>query len=199
LKESLYTHDDLRILDIIADLGAVAVENTLLYARTQELAIKDGLTGLAVRRYFMERFHEELNRAARKKGEISLLILDIDHFKEYNDQFGHTAGDLVLKHLARSISSMVGPDDIIGRYGGEEIGILLFGADHARAKSEAEAIRKRIEDQPLMLRRHKANITISVGLSTYPQDSMLSEQLIKIADERLYKAKTSGRNMVCAE
>lgn len=198
MKDSIYTHDDLRLLDIIADLGAVAIENAILYSKTQELAIKDGLTGLAVRRYFMERFQEELKRASRKKGELALLIIDIDHFKEYNDKFGHTAGDLVLKHMARVLSSMGREGDIVARYGGEEMALLLLGVDREKAAAEAEAIRQKIEKEPLMLRRHRANLTVSIGVATYPRDATFEAELIKIADERLYKAKALGRNRTCA-
>lgn len=198
MKESTYSHDDLRLLDIVADLGAVAIQNAMLYSRTQELAIKDGLTGLTVRRYFMERFQEELKRAARKKGKLSLLMLDIDHFKEYNDKYGHTAGDLVLRHMARSISSMVREGDIVARYGGEEMAVLFLGLDRSKAAEEAEAIRKRIQGEPLILRKHKAHVTVSIGVSSYPEDAILEEELIKAADERLYKAKAAGRNKVCA-
>ena len=185
-------------MDIIGHLGAVAIQNALLYSRTQELAIKDGLTGLVVRRYFLERFLQEIKRAARNNRTLSLLIFDIDYFKAYNDRYGHTAGDLVLKHLARTITSMMREGDIVGRYGGEEIVALLYGRDKTEAESEAEEIRKVIRNKPLTLRRHAANITVSIGLSSYPEDAVLEEELIKVADERLYKAKARGRDRVCS-
>ncbi|MDD5496549.1 MAG: sensor domain-containing diguanylate cyclase, partial [Candidatus Omnitrophica bacterium] len=194
-----YTQDDLRLLDIISDLAAVAVQNAFLYSRTQELAIRDDLTELVVRRYFMERFKEDIKRAARKKRSLSLLILDIDNFKNYNDRYGHAAGDLVLKHMAREISSMVREGDIIARYGGEEMALLLFGMNKKEAALEAEAIRKRIEKGSMMLRRQKMPLTVSIGLSSYPEDAGMEEELIKIADERLYKAKKEGRNRVCSK
>ncbi len=196
-KEFAYTQDDLRLLDIIADLGAVALQNAMLYSRIQELAIKDSLTGLAVRRYFMDRFQEEIKRTARKKGALSFMILDIDHFKKYNDKYGHMAGDLVLKYLARTVKSLIQEGDIAVRYGGEEIAILLCGRDKKSALKEAEIIRKTIEEKPFTLRRHVAKITVSIGISSYPEDAILEEDLIKIADGRLYKAKNAGRNKVC--
>lgn len=197
-ESALYAQDDLRLLGFIADLGAVAIQNALLYSRTQELAIKDGLTGLIVRRYFMERFKEEVRRATRRKGTLSILLLDIDHFKEYNDKYGHVAGDLVLKFLGRTIGSMVREGDLLGRFGGEEFAFLLFGADRTQAACEAEMIRKAIEDHPLVLRRERTFITASIGVSTYPNDGVTEEDLMKVADERLYKAKAEGRNRVCA-
>ena len=198
LNESEYSQDDLRLLGIIADLGAVAAENAFLYSKTQELAIKDSLTNFFVRRYFFERFHEEIQRAAMKKSELSLLILDIDHFKDYNDKYGHAAGDLVLKYLSKTISSIMREGDIVARYGGEEIIVLLSGRGKAKAIAEAEVIRKTIKDKPLSLRRHVANMTVSIGLSCYPEDSSLEEDLVRLADKRLYKAKQAGRDRVCS-
>jgi diguanylate cyclase (GGDEF)-like protein len=199
LQELTFAQDDLRLLDIVADLGAVAVQNALLYSRTQELAIRDTLTGLFVRRYFLERFKEDLARAARKKGTLSLLLLDIDHFKDYNDRYGHAAGDLVLRFLARQLDSIMRKGDIAVRFGGEEIGILLYDMDRKEAKYEAERIRKAIRDRPIIFRRKENNVTVSIGVSTYPKDAMLEEELMRIADERLYKAKELGRDRVCSE
>jgi len=194
----MFTQDDLRLLDIISDLAAVVIQNALFYSRTQELAIKDGLTGLVVRRYFLDRLEEEIKRAAHRKGAISILMMDIDHFKEYNDKFGHTSGDLVLKYLARTLMSMVKEGDIVARYGGEELVILLCGRNKKEAAIEAEEMRRTIQDKPLTLRRHAATITVSIGVANSPEDAILPEELIKIADERLYKAKTKGRNRTCS-
>ena len=199
IEEGAYTQDDLRLFDIIGDLGAVAIQNAFLYSCVQELAIRDSLTGLFVRRYFMKRFQEETRRTARKKGALSLLILDIDHFKSYNDRFGHATGDIVLKYLARIITSSVRGGDMVARYGGEEIAILLINTDKESARKIAESIRKKIEDEPFVLRREKQNLTVSIGISTYPKDSATEEELIKTADARLYKAKNLGRNRVCDE
>ncbi|MDD3905497.1 MAG: sensor domain-containing diguanylate cyclase [Candidatus Omnitrophica bacterium] len=197
-REFAYSQDDLRLLGIIADLGAVSIENAMLYARTQELAIKDSLTGLAVRRYFMERLHEEVKRTSIKKSHMSLLMLDIDRFKEYNDKFGHAAGDIVLKHMARTLGALVKEGDIVARYGGEEIVVMLCGRNKAEAAREAEAMRVAIKESPITLRRHTANVTVSIGLAGYPEDALPAEGLIRIADERLYKAKAQGRDRVCS-
>lgn len=196
--ELAYTQDDLRLLDIIANLGAASVQNAVLYSRTQSLAIKDDLTGLFVRRYFMERFHDEIKRAARKTGALSFLILDIDHFKNYNDEYGHMFGDLILKHMAKTITSLVREGDIAARFGGEEMVILLLGMGKKEAMVEAERIRENLKGRPLTLRRNPVNITVSIGLSCYPDDAVLDDELMRIADERLYKAKTEGRDRVCA-
>jgi len=194
----LYTQDDLRLLDILGGLGSVAIQNALLYSWVQDLAIRDSLTGLFVRRYFLNRLHEEFSRAAAKGNSLSLLMLDIDRFKWYNDRYGHATGDIVLKHITNTITGSLREGDIAARYGGEEIVILLAGADAKNARKKAENIRKKIEKSPVIVRREKHNITVSVGVSSYPEDSALEEDLVKEADERLYKAKSLGRNRVCA-
>lgn len=198
VRENAYTQDDLRLLDIIANLGAVVIQNALLYSRTQDLAVKDGLTGLAIRRYFLERFQEEITRSAMRKGSLAILMLDIDNFKDYNDKYGHAVGDLVLKHLASTIGSKTKEGDIVARYGGEEIVVLLCGRNKKEAAAEAEQIRRLVKNEPLTLRRHTANITVSIGLASYPEDAAHGEELLKIADERLYKAKAAGRDKVCS-
>ncbi len=198
-KEFAFTQDDLRLLNIIAGLGSVALQNALLYSKTQELAIHDGLTGLFVRRVFMERLQEEIKRGLRAKHPFSLLMIDIDHFKNFNDQYGHTSGDLVLKHITKIVTFVVGENGIVARYGGEELAVLLFGMDKKRAHEEAEDIRALVEKRPIMLRRKESHATVSIGVSTYPDDALFKEDIIRVADERLYKAKRKGRNKVCAE
>jgi diguanylate cyclase (GGDEF)-like protein len=195
-RELVYTQDDLRLLDIIANLGAVAIQNAFLYSRTQELATRDGLTGLVVRRYFMERFREEIKRSEINGSPLSLVLLDIDHFKDYNDRYGHAAGDIVLKHLAKTISSAARDSGIVVRYGGEEIAVLMCGKGKKEAVTESEKIRKAVINNPLTFRRRDAKITVSIGLASYPDEAMTEEELIKVADSRLYKAKAEGRDRV---
>ena len=199
VKEFAFSQDDLRLLDIIANLAAVAIQNSMLYARTQELAIKDGLTGLRVRRFFMESFRREVKRAARKREHLSLLILDIDHFKGYNDKYGHAAGDIILKHIADMISSELGGVDVAGRYGGEELAVLLWSKPKTEAFAKAEKIRLLIRQRPLTIKGEEINVTASIGVSTFPDDAVTEEELIRAADARLYKAKAGGRDRVCSE
>lgn len=196
-QPGLYTQDDLRLLDILGGLGSVAIQNALLYSWVQDLAIRDSLTGLFVRRYFMKRLHEEMRRTERRDGALSLLMLDIDRFKWYNDKYGHATGDIVLKRITASITGNLREGDIAARYGGEEIAILLLGADIRKAEKRAEIIRKKIEEDPVIVRREQHNITVSIGIASYPKDSVLEEELVRRADERLYKAKSLGRNRVC--
>lgn len=196
-EESAYTQDDLRLLDILSDLGALAVQNSYLYSKTQELAIKDSLTGLSVRRHFLGRLKEEMKRSAVKGTKLAVLMLDIDRFKDYNDRYGHLSGDLVLKHLSDIVSLSAKEGDVIARYGGEEFVMLLSGRDKAQALAEAEGIRKAIKSSPLKLRRQDTSITVSIGVSCYPEDTLLEEELVRMADDRLYKAKAAGRDKVC--
>lgn len=197
-EEFKFSQDDLRLLDIIANLAAVAIQNAMLYSRTQEMAIIDGLTGLKSRRFFMERLHREVKRAARKKEHLSLVMLDIDRFKEYNDRYGHTAGDLILQSLSRMITELLDEADVAGRYGGEEIAVLFWGKDKEDATRNAEKIRRLIKDNPITLKNQAASVTVSIGIATFPEDAITEGEMIRVADIRLYKAKAEGRDRICS-
>lgn len=198
-KDKMFVQDDLRLLDIIAGLGAVAVQNAMFYAKTQELAIKDGLTGLKVRRFFMESLHREVRRAARKKEQLSILMLDIDHFKAYNDRFGHASGDVILKFIAATITDVIDDADVAGRYGGEEMVVLLWRKGRKEAAVMAEEIRRMVRERPVALKDREAVVTVSIGVSTYPEDAVTEDDLIRAADSRLYRAKAGGRDRVCSD
>jgi diguanylate cyclase (GGDEF)-like protein len=192
-----YTSEDLRLLDIICDLGAVSLRNAELYSDILELAITDGLTGLYLRRYFLDRVREELTRSLRSDLNCAFLMLDIDHFKNYNDKYGHTAGDIVLKTISKLLKRFA-DTGIVCRYGGEEFTMILPETSKRKVKLIAEDIRKTIESETIDLRRTKTNVTISIGLATFPDDAKVMDELIQKADERLYKAKREGRNRVCS-
>lgn len=192
-----FSGDALRLLSIVADLAAMAVENTRLYLRTAELAITDDLTGLAVPRYFDERVDEELARARRRNSPVSILLIDLDHFKTYNDTYGHSAGDKLLRTIAQLLRQSLGPGDLIARHGGEEFVVLLSGMTRGVAREQAEAIRRTIAAHEIVLRQGKARVTVSVGVATFPDDGVHREPLFQIADQRLYRAKNLGRNQVC--
>ena len=124
-------------------------------------------------------------------------MIDIDHFKQYNDKHGHIAGDILLEHLARLFISIVEKGDMVARYGGEEFVIMLFDADRDRSMKIAEKIRAATEKEPFYLRRADTHATVSIGVSTLPVDGVTGEGLLKAADENLYRAKHGGRNKVC--
>jgi len=169
--------------------------------RLQQLAITDGLTGLFNYRYFREQLEHEINRAERHNLNVSLVMMDIDFFKYYNDRNGHLAGDEVLKHIANILCSNVRKIDIAARYGGEEFALILPETDKNSAVIVAEKIRKLIEDDPIPHEERQPNgkLTISMGVSNFPDDSRTAKGLIEIADRRLYNAKQAGRNVVIAE
>jgi len=194
---NFYAQDDLRFLVAICDLGAVALENGKLFQETQDLAIHDGLTSLFTKGYFLERLKEEYKRSIRQNTAISLLMLDIDYFKKYNDKFGHTAGDIVLKNLSQNIVGFLGDlRPIISRFGGEEFCIILPHVDKKEACKIAEELRADIEKKKIILRRQETNITISIGVANFPLDVRDDDELLLKADKAMYKAKQKGRNRV---
>lgn len=191
--------EDLRFLTAIGDLGAVAIENAQLYERVQELAVRDGLTDLYLRRYLMERVPEEIVRHRRNLRNLSFMMMDLDYFKQYNDKYGHVAGDMVIRALASLLKKhFVNPGNLICRYGGEEFCVLLPDCSKKQALEMAESFRKNMEAQEIILRRKKTRVTISVGVSSFPSDATNKEDLIQAADQALYQAKDKGRNCVAS-
>jgi diguanylate cyclase (GGDEF)-like protein len=196
-RAKAYSQEDLRFLVTICDLGAVALENSLLYQNTQELAIHDGLTGLFTKGHFMELLKIEIKSSIRHKRPISLLMLDIDFFKNYNDKFGHMAGDLVLKALSASLAQILKEKlGIVCRFGGEEFCVLLPGQNRAAAMETAELLRTTIANISVVLRRQKTRITVSIGVATASQDITDEKEFIMMADKAMYAAKASGRNCI---
>ncbi|MGE5196944.1 MAG: GGDEF domain-containing protein, partial [Deltaproteobacteria bacterium] len=197
LKPRFYSLDDLRVLVTICDLGAVALENAELFQKIHDLAIHDGLTTLYTKGYFLERLKEEQKRSARQRAKFSLLMLDIDHFKDYNDKFGHIAGDLVLKTLSTTILDFLkGLTPVVSRFGGEEFCIILPHIDKKEAHIVAEELRAKIEMTRIILRRQEATITVSIGVAAFPSDAEDEDEIILKADRAMYEAKQNGRNLV---
>ncbi|MFH1846953.1 MAG: sensor domain-containing diguanylate cyclase [Candidatus Omnitrophota bacterium] len=196
--ESAFVQHELRLLDIIGDLAAVALENARLYRRTEELAIKDSLTGLYVHRYFMERLDGEVKRAVHSDARFGLIMLDIDNFKEFNDKYGHISGDTILKRIARILKSKTSAGDIAARYGGEEFIFLTLNRDREDVLNFANEIRKDIQNSPVVLRREKCSVTVSVGAAIFPEDAKTMEGIVREVDKCLYRAKTKGKNTVCS-
>ncbi|MDP6685694.1 MAG: GGDEF domain-containing protein, partial [Candidatus Omnitrophota bacterium] len=178
------------------DLGAASLVNAKLYQETLDLAITDGLTGLKLRRYFLDRLNEELSRSLREGLNCSFLMIDIDNFKDYNDRYGHTAGDMVLKALADVLRKKAPSLASIGRYGGEEFCICLPDTSKEKAKRIAGDIKRSISEEVIELRRVNTQITVSMGLATFPDDAKVADELIQSSDQRLYKAKRAGKNRV---
>lgn len=196
IQPNSFDSEDLRLLDIISLIASLSLDNANLFAQVQELSITDPLTGLYTHKFFQERFNEEVLRAGRYHMGLGVLLSDIDHFKRYNDTYGHQVGDEVLKNVADTIKQLVEETDIVARYGGEEFIVLLSPSDEQRSLAVAEKIRATIEKQRFNFSGHMTSVTLSLGVATFPADATITSQLIRIADERLYKAKESGRNQV---
>jgi len=189
--------DEQRFIETIADSISLALANLRLRERLHFESIRDGLTGLFNRRYLDETLPREIHQAERKNQPISVFMFDIDHFKKFNDTYGHDAGDVVLKSIAGLILSGIREGDIGCRYGGEEFVVILPDTTLDVASRRAEDLRK--EASQLMLRHHGQDlgkVTISIGVASYPEHGATRDTLIKSADEASYQAKEGGRNRV---
>ncbi|HCB40383.1 MAG TPA: hypothetical protein DEP79_11845 [Gammaproteobacteria bacterium] len=166
--------------------------------RLMELSTTDGLTGLKNRRHLHELFAHEFKRACREQKPLSLLLLDIDHFKQLNDQYGHPFGDLCLTQAAQLIANTIRrPPDSAARYGGEEFAVLLPNTDKEGALHVADKIRESIGQHQVSDGQQQAVMTVSIGVASFiPSQNNTTEALLKAADDLLYRAKHNGRNRV---
>ncbi|WIG97529.1 GGDEF domain-containing protein [Myxococcus sp. SDU36] len=160
------------------------------------LTTMDGLTQIYNRRYFDEQLDREISRSRRYERMLSLVLLDIDHFKAVNDKYGHLAGDSVLKQLASTVRTKIRREDVFARYGGEEFAILLPEVSLAGTRQLAEKVRRLVEKQYFEFDRQAIPVTVSVGLAVLEPHHRESGELVRDADEKLFEAKTSGRNRV---
>jgi diguanylate cyclase (GGDEF)-like protein len=183
---------------ILGHQFALALRRLKLYKDIETLAITDGLTGTYTRRYFIERFDEEIKRSHLRKSTLSFLMIDADHFKIVNDQHGHLAGDQVLKEIANIIQENVREIDIVGRFGGEEFCVVLPDTELEGSRVVAERIRKSAEKRLIKAYDSTIRVTLSIGIAHYPSDGKLLEELMDKADWALYRAKSQGRNCVVA-
>lgn len=165
--------------------------------RLHELSITDTLTSLYNRRYFFEVAQNLLLVTQREESNISLLMLDIDHFKVINDTYGHQAGDFILVSISKEIKELMRESDIFARIGGEEFTILLHKTSRDGAKVIAEKIRKRVAEKNFVFKGNSIEVTISIGISSLDAKNKYIDELYKEADKKLYEAKESGRNRVC--
>jgi two-component system, cell cycle response regulator len=160
------------------------------------LTTVDGLTQVYNKRYFLETLEREMGRAQRYGRDLSLIMFDIDHFKQVNDTFGHLAGDYVLKQLASVIRARIRREDVLARYGGEEFAIVLPEIDRHNALIFAEKVRKLIERARFKFEDTDIPVTVSVGVASLGREVTEPLEFIKAADDRLYEAKSAGRNRV---
>lgn len=193
----LLTRDELLIAGELAERLALAISNLRLREKLRAQSVRDPLTGLYNRRYLEETFERELARCQRSDTSLAVIALDVDHFKRFNDEFGHDAGDNVLTRVGEQLNAITRGSDVACRYGGEEFMLVLPGADSAAAVERAETLRSRIAAQPMRFRGQElGRITISAGVSAYSADTDTAGAMMKRADEALYRAKAEGRDRV---
>jgi diguanylate cyclase (GGDEF)-like protein/PAS domain S-box-containing protein len=214
---NFYTQEQSQFALAFAAQAAIAIENARLFSDAQkeliekieaeekllklqreleEQAIRDSLTGLYNRRFLDETLNRELSRAERDKYSVSIVMLDLDHFKMFNDTYGHDVGDMMLKQLGKLLTSQVRAGDIACRYGGEEFVIVMPKASLLVARQRANDWRMKFESQVIIHEGEVLNATLSAGVAVYPMHGTSSEEIIRKADQAMYAAKAAGRNMV---
>jgi len=189
---------DLQFLSVIGYQMAATLKHFQRVSSIKNMAIYDTLTNVHNRRYFDEKLGDETQKSFSTGTTLSLMMLDIDHFKKVNDTFGHAAGDKVLYKIASLLKNSVRKDDTVARYGGEEFVLILPGAKLEVTSMIAERIRKLVETTLFDVGNAQIHLTISLGISNFPSNRARSkEELVKMADLALYNAKRGGRNRVC--
>lgn len=164
--------------------------------RIREQAIRDPLTNLFNRRFLNEFMERELAQARRNQKPLSLVMLDLDHFKQLNDQYGHQTGDMVIEMVAKNLLRQSRRTDILFRYGGEEFLVILPNTSDQQAKHLAENWRLQVQGAPVQAKHQTIHVTLSAGIASYPEHGTTAFNLIQAADEALYQAKAAGRNQV---
>jgi diguanylate cyclase (GGDEF)-like protein len=202
IQHKKFNKDDINFLELISSRAALSINNAKLHEEIRKLAITDGLTGLYNYRYFQENLRNEIERCKRLNyGGLSLLLMDLDHFKQFNDLYGHQKGDMVLEKVGILLNIHTRKTDVVARYGGEEFVIISPGTQKENSLLLGERIRSAISEK-LFSHEEKTQlgitfpVTVSIGTTTFPNDASNQEELIKCADNALYNAKNAGRNRV---
>lgn len=182
---------------ILAQQFLIGLRRALLYQKVQELTITDELTQVYCRRYFLERFNEELKRSKKNKLKLAFLMIDIDNFKQFNDRYGHLVGDAILRRVSKILTATVRQIDFIGRYGGEELSVILAETDKEQASFASERIRQAISATTIKVYDEELKVSVSIGVSVFPDNALNMQDLIEMGDQALYLAKETGKNKVC--
>ncbi|MBI2252379.1 MAG: diguanylate cyclase [Armatimonadetes bacterium] len=190
-----YNEEDLFLITTISYQAAMAIKNAELYEKIAMMAITDGLTGLYTHRYFQERLSEEIKWAERYQKPLSLIFVDIDHFKQYNDTLGHPAGDALLKEIAQILKIYTRESDLVCRYGGDEFALILMEINKDESVNIAERIREGFNTK---FRDYKVVVTPSIGVANFPEDALEKTELMSRVDEAAYRSKKGGKNRVTA-
>jgi diguanylate cyclase (GGDEF)-like protein len=184
--------------ELAEGFNAMAENLQAQHAELVTASTHDSLTGCLNHRQFIMDFDREFSRVNRYKDNLSLLMVDLDHFKSVNDSYGHPAGDVVLQKVAEAMNTQLRASDTLYRYGGEEFVILLPETDSRGALTVAESIRRKVADTAIVVDgQQTVTITVSIGVACFPQDTEKQEDLLKKADQAVYVAKNNGRNRVC--
>ena len=202
LVENAFEYDDFALFNNIGVQVAIWIENARLFSEMEKLAVTDNLTGINNRRQLFLLAQAALDRAIRYKHDLSIIMIDIDHFKEINDEYGHPVGDEILSSFTRLCTQNLRIVDIIGRYGGEEFLIIMPETDYQNAFDAAQRLLKQIEKMKIKIEDQTVHITASMGIVSLGKDEretrgMTLDFLIHKADDALYRAKDAGRNQVC--
>ncbi|MBI5760481.1 MAG: sensor domain-containing diguanylate cyclase [Planctomycetales bacterium] len=187
-----------RLLPIFATVCALGVKNAQLFQRIEEMARRDGLTGLWNRATFNESLDRLTQQARDQQHPLCVVMSDVDHFKKFNDSFGHQAGDHVLREVARLWKAALPDSTVVARYGGEEFIAILPNTNVARARELAESLREELQAYPLDFDGQELHVTASFGIAELNRPAADATELVRLADEAMYAAKKSGRNRVCA-
>jgi diguanylate cyclase (GGDEF)-like protein len=197
-QPNAFDAQDLQFFSVIGYQMAATLKHSQRLSTVKKEAIYDTLTNLFNRRHFEERLSAETQKAFEGNSNLSIIMVDIDHFKRVNDTFGHAGGDKVLREIASLLKNSVRVYDTVARYGGEEFVLLLPGAPLDPTAMVAERIRRSVENTPFEIGQTQVHLTISLGISNFPIHRARSkEELVKMADLALYDAKRGGRNRVC--
>lgn len=194
---SSFSEQEMHLLTSFANTATAALHNAKLHSDVQYLAITDPLTGLYNRRGFFERAQQVIDRAAQNEEPVAAVMIDIDYFKRINDNYGHDAGDAVLRTLADRCRASLGEFDLICRYGGEEFAVLMPKSEYSGALDAANKLFNDITGSPMQIPSGAVTVTISVGVATFGGPCNTLDHLLKCADQALYQAKGKGRNQVC--
>jgi diguanylate cyclase (GGDEF)-like protein len=195
-QPNAYTPEQIRLLETIATQASIATHNARLYDQMKQMAITDPVTQLFTRRHFTFLGSSEVERALRYNRSLSVLMIDIDHFKKVNDTYGHSTGDSILHGVAKTCRAAMRATDIIGRWGGEEFVIVLPEADMDGAALIAERIRRMVAQSAITVGQHQILVTVSIGLAVLGDCCCSLDVLIDQADRAMYLAKADGRNKV---
>ncbi|HKG52248.1 MAG TPA: diguanylate cyclase [Actinomycetales bacterium] len=189
-----FTSDDEAMLTSLAGPAGIAVDNVLLHREAQRLSVTDPLTGAGNLRHMTTTLAREVERSTRFDRPLSVLLLDLDHFKNVNDTYGHTVGDAVLRELARRLAGVVREVDTVARYGGEEFVVVTPETDTQGAQRLAQRICETVREEPFRIGSDVVEVTVSVGVASLPIHGTASSELVRAADEGLYAAKHAGRD-----